>query len=141
MEQFLPLIIVGVIVLIALGVLWYIVTRFLVNIGATEVGIKERRYLGRRMPQGRVVANAGEVGCSAYHRVIPVVANSTRLIRGHWRKCVVGRRSDRSLALEARARPHALFGVPIAGAVLTRLERRAEDCGDDQSGQQGLGQD
>ena len=53
MEQFLPLIIIGVIGLIALGLLWYIVTRFLVNIGATEVGIKERRYLGRRMPQGR----------------------------------------------------------------------------------------
>jgi len=86
-----------------------------------------------------MLANAGEVGCSAYHRVIPVVANSTRLIRGHWRKCVVGRRSDRSL--EAGARPHALFGVPIASAVLTRLERRAEDCGDDQSGQQRLGQD
>ena len=55
----------GVIGLIALGVLWYIVTRFLVNIGATEVGIKERRYFGRRMPQGRVVANAGEVGIQA----------------------------------------------------------------------------
>ena len=65
MEQFLPLIIIGVIGLIALGLLWYIVTRFLVNIGATEVGIKERRYLGRRMPQGRVVANAGEVGIQA----------------------------------------------------------------------------
>ena len=65
MEQLLPLIIIGVIALIALGVLWYIVTRFLVNIGATEVGIKERRYLGRRMPQGRVVANAGEVGIQA----------------------------------------------------------------------------
>src|SRR5829696_4607374 len=65
MEQFIPLIVIGVIALIALGVLWYIVTRFLVNIGATEVGIKERRYLGRRMPQGRVVANAGEVGIQA----------------------------------------------------------------------------
>jgi uncharacterized membrane protein YqiK len=64
MEQFLPLIIIGVIGLIA-RLLWYIVTRFLVNIGATEVGIKERRYLGRRMPQGRVVANAGEVGIQA----------------------------------------------------------------------------
>jgi uncharacterized membrane protein YqiK len=65
MEQFFPLIVMGVIGLIALGVLWYIITRFLVNIGATEVGIKERRYLGRRMPQGRVVANAGEVGIQA----------------------------------------------------------------------------
>src|SRR5215213_1716940 len=65
MEQFIPLIVIGVIALIALGVLWYIVTRFLVNIGAKEVGIKERRYLGRRMPQGRVVATDGEVGLQA----------------------------------------------------------------------------
>lgn len=65
MEQFIPLIVLSVAALIALGVVWYIVTRFLVNIGATEVGIKERRYFGRRMPQGRVVANAGEVGIQA----------------------------------------------------------------------------
>ncbi len=65
MEQLIPLIVVAVIALIALGIVWYIVTRFLVNIGATEVGIKERRYFGRKMPQGRVVANAGEVGIQA----------------------------------------------------------------------------
>ncbi len=51
--------------LIALGVIWYVVTRFLVNVGAQEVAIKERRYLGRRMPQGRVVATEGEVGIQA----------------------------------------------------------------------------
>lgn len=65
MESLIPLIVLAVAALIALGILWYIVTRFLVNIGATEVGIKERRYFGRRMPQGRVVANAGEVGIQA----------------------------------------------------------------------------
>src|SRR6185369_15185172 len=65
MEQFLPIIFLGVGVLIALVVVWYIVTRFLVNIGAKEVGIKERRYFGRRMPQGRVVATDGEVGLQA----------------------------------------------------------------------------
>src|SRR3982751_883401 len=65
MQQFMPLILLGVGVLIALIVIWYIVTRFLVNIGAKEVGIKERRYLGRRMPQGRVVATDGEVGLQA----------------------------------------------------------------------------
>ncbi len=59
------LIVLGVFGLIALGVIWYIVTRFLVNVGATEVAIKERRYLGRRMPQGRVVATEGEVGIQA----------------------------------------------------------------------------
>jgi uncharacterized membrane protein YqiK len=65
MENLTPLIIVGVIALIGLGILWYIVTRFLVNVGAQEVAIKERRYLGRRMPQGRVVATEGEVGIQA----------------------------------------------------------------------------
>src|SRR3954452_4061835 len=65
MEPLFPLIIVGVVTLIGLLVLWNIVTRFLVNIGAKEVGIKERRYFGRRMPQGRVVATDGEVGLQA----------------------------------------------------------------------------
>lgn len=51
--------------LIGVLVVWYIVTRFLVNVGAQEVAIKERRYLGRRMPQGRVVATEGEVGIQA----------------------------------------------------------------------------
>ncbi len=65
MDNSLPLIIIGVLILVALFVLWYIITRFLVNIGAKEVGIKERRYFGRRMPQGRVVATDGEVGLQA----------------------------------------------------------------------------
>lgn len=65
MEQSMPLIISGVIALIGFFLVWYIITRFLVNIGAKEVAIKERRYLGRRMPQGRVVATEGEVGIQA----------------------------------------------------------------------------
>lgn len=59
------IIVLGVLALIVLGVIWYVVTRFLVNIGATEVGIKERRYFGRKMAQGRVVATEGEVGIQA----------------------------------------------------------------------------
>ena len=65
MQQFMPLILLGAAVLIGLLIIWYVVTRFLVNIGAKEVGIKERRYMGRRMPQGRVVATDGEVGLQA----------------------------------------------------------------------------
>jgi uncharacterized membrane protein YqiK len=65
MNNVTTLIVLGVLGLIALGIIWYIVTRFLVNVGATEVAIKERRYLGRRMPQGRVVATEGEVGIQA----------------------------------------------------------------------------
>src|SRR5215216_427720 len=61
----LPLVFFGIAILIGLAIIWYIITRFLVNIGAKEVGIKERRYFGRRMPQGRVVATDGEVGLQA----------------------------------------------------------------------------
>lgn len=65
MQQFIPLIVLAALGLIALGIVWYVVTRFLVNIGATEVGIKERRYMGTKMAQGRVVATDGEIGIQA----------------------------------------------------------------------------
>src|SRR5258708_4807157 len=66
MQQNVVLIIVlAVIALVLLGIIWYVVTRFLVNVGAQEVGIKERRYFGRKMAQGRVVATEGEVGIQA----------------------------------------------------------------------------
>ena len=42
-----------------------IVTRIFVNVGAREIAIKERRYLGAKMPPGRVVATEGEVGIQA----------------------------------------------------------------------------
>src|SRR4029077_20497327 len=56
---YLALIIVALIVLIVL------LRRILVNVGAREIAIKERRYLGARMPPGRVVATEGEVGIQA----------------------------------------------------------------------------
>src|SRR5215218_700508 len=65
MDNLFPYIFFGAAILIGLGIIWYVITRFLVNIGAKEVGIKERRYFGRRMPQGRVVATDGEVGLQA----------------------------------------------------------------------------
>src|SRR4026207_240119 len=42
-----------------------IVKRIFVNVGAREIAIKERRYLGAKMPPGRVVAIEGEVGIQA----------------------------------------------------------------------------
>src|SRR5262249_2121177 len=42
-----------------------LMTRFLVNVGAREIAIKERRYIGSKMPPGRVVAIEGEVGIHA----------------------------------------------------------------------------
>ena len=45
-------------------ILWFL-TRVFVNVGAREIAIKERRYLGAKMPPGRVVATEGEVGIQA----------------------------------------------------------------------------
>src|ERR1051326_6310897 len=58
----LPVLIVGFVILI---VLLLILRRIFVNVGAREIAIKERRYVGRRMPPGRVVATEGEVGIQA----------------------------------------------------------------------------
>src|SRR6187549_3226433 len=52
----------AVVVLIAFLV---ILNKIAVNVGAREIAIKERRYMGRRMPPGRVVATEGEVGIQA----------------------------------------------------------------------------
>ena len=57
-----PVLTIGLILLIVLIV---ILRRILVNVGAKEIAIKERRYVGRKMPPGRVVATEGEVGIQA----------------------------------------------------------------------------
>ncbi|MCA1613665.1 MAG: hypothetical protein LC800_05805 [Acidobacteria bacterium] len=57
-----PLLILAAIVAIILLV---ILTRLFVNVSATEIAIKERRYFGAKMPPGRVVATEGEVGIQA----------------------------------------------------------------------------
>src|SRR3954468_5344432 len=49
----------------ALIIFIVIVRRWLVNVGAREIAIKERRYVGSKMPPGRVVATEGEVGIQA----------------------------------------------------------------------------
>src|SRR5205809_5173940 len=58
----LPALIVAFVLLV---VLLLILRRIFVNVGAREIAIKERRYMGRRMPPGRVVATEGEVGIQA----------------------------------------------------------------------------
>jgi uncharacterized membrane protein YqiK len=58
----LPVLIIAFVLFIVLLV---IVRRIFVNVGAREIAIKERRYFGRRMPPGRVVATEGEVGIQA----------------------------------------------------------------------------
>jgi uncharacterized membrane protein YqiK len=54
-----------VLVGIALIILLVILSKILVNVGAREIAIKERRYIGHKMPPGRVVATEGEVGIQA----------------------------------------------------------------------------
>ena len=69
----LPLIVLGVAAAIVLFLILF--GGMLVNIGGTQVGILERRYFGKGLPEGRVVALAGEVGIQArvfspfHHRV------------------------------------------------------------------------
>jgi len=58
----LPVLIIGFVLFIIVLV---ILRRIFVNVGAREIAIKERRYMGRRMPPGRVVATEGEVGIQA----------------------------------------------------------------------------
>jgi len=60
--SFVPILIVA---FVALIVLLFVLRRIFVNVGATEIAIKERRYLGAKMPPGRVVATEGEVGIQA----------------------------------------------------------------------------
>src|ERR1700687_4033385 len=57
-----PYFFVGLVLFIVLLV---ILSRLMVNVGAREIAIKERRYLGAKMPPGRVVATEGEVGIQA----------------------------------------------------------------------------
>ncbi len=54
-----------IVAIFGLFALLLLLTKFLVNIGAKEIAIKERRYFGSRMPPGRVVAIEGEVGIQA----------------------------------------------------------------------------
>src|SRR6185295_13318431 len=58
----LPVLIIGFVLFIIVLV---ILRRIFVNVGAREIAIKERRYLGSKMPPGRVVATEGEVGIQA----------------------------------------------------------------------------
>ena len=58
----LPVLLIGFAVLV---VVLIFLNRIMVNVGAREIAIKERRYLGHQMPPGRVVATEGEVGIQA----------------------------------------------------------------------------
>ena len=46
------------------GLVW-LLTRWVVNVGGTEIAILERRYIGKELAFGRVFASEGEVGIQA----------------------------------------------------------------------------
>src|SRR5256885_17034156 len=52
-------------VLVTLFLLFLIFSGAFVNIGGQQVGIIERRFLGRPLPEARVVAMRGELGIQA----------------------------------------------------------------------------
>ncbi|HEX5888787.1 MAG TPA: SPFH domain-containing protein [Pyrinomonadaceae bacterium] len=56
---------IAVAIFIAVIVVLVVLQRIFVNVGAREIAIKERRYVGAKMPPGRVVATEGEVGIQA----------------------------------------------------------------------------
>ncbi|HET8782604.1 MAG TPA: SPFH domain-containing protein [Pyrinomonadaceae bacterium] len=62
LASIIPIVFGAFVILIAFLI---IVNRIFVNVGAREIAIKERRYLGAKMPPGRVVATEGEVGIQA----------------------------------------------------------------------------
>ncbi|PYT02815.1 MAG: hypothetical protein DMF65_05600, partial [Acidobacteria bacterium] len=62
MFQLLTYLFIGFVLFVVAVVL---LRRWLVNVGAREIAIKERRYFGAKMPPGRVVATEGEVGIQA----------------------------------------------------------------------------
>src|SRR6266852_5427534 len=58
----LPVVIVAFVLLVAVLI---ILSRIMVNVGAREIAIKERRYFGAKMSPGSVVATEGVVGIQA----------------------------------------------------------------------------
>ncbi|MEO8540429.1 MAG: SPFH domain-containing protein [bacterium] len=55
--------------LVVVFLIFIIIGNVLVNIGGDEVGVLERRYLGKGLPEGHVIAMRGEIGIQA--RVLP----------------------------------------------------------------------
>src|SRR5258707_10089006 len=62
LQSILPFVFLG---FVAFIIAIIVLRRILVNVGAREIAIKERRYFGKKMPPGRVVATEGEVGIQA----------------------------------------------------------------------------
>ena len=66
-------------------VLLVLLMKSVVIVGGTEIAVLERRYFGKNMPQGRVVALSGEVGIQArtlgpgLHLLIPFIYKAKKM--------------------------------------------------------------
>lgn len=62
-----PSVVTLVAALLGVGLLWFFITRWVVNVGPTQIAIVERRYVGKELDAGRVFAAQGEVGLQAQY--------------------------------------------------------------------------
>jgi len=66
--------------------LLFVAYRSVVVVGGKELAVLERRWIGRRMPEGRVVAMRGEVGVQAHilgpglHWVVPFIYSTQKFL-------------------------------------------------------------
>ena len=56
---------IGLALAFGIAIAYVVATRWIVNVGSSEIAITERRFSGRRLPAGRVFAANGEVGIQA----------------------------------------------------------------------------
>ncbi len=113
----LPVLLVGFAVLI---VVLIVLSRIMVNVGAREIAIKERRYLGAKMPPGRVVATEGEVGIQA-----DVLKPGLHLIRFPFEK-VVRKVPLIEIGADELGIVEAIDGEPMPPGRIFALDR--DDC-------------
>ncbi len=77
----------GMVALYAVGFILFLIilTNMIVNVGGTQIAVLERRWFGKKMPSGRVVAMADEVGVQArtlgpgLHLLIPFLYKATKV--------------------------------------------------------------
>ena len=63
--EMLPLLMYLLIPLLVLSIVWWLLSHWIVNVGPTQLAIVERRFLGAKLPTGRVFAAEAEVGIQA----------------------------------------------------------------------------
>jgi uncharacterized membrane protein YqiK len=112
--SFLPVLLIGFAILV---VVLIILSRIMVNVGAREIAIKERRYLGAKMPPGRVVATEGEVGIQA-----DVLKPGLHLIRFPFEK-VVHKVPLIEIGADELGIVEAIDGEPMAPGRIFALDR------------------